>query len=105
MPRGAVMREDMIITKITKPNAFAVLNPLRTFSPLIETTIIHTKNTIATSIIKAAYPNMGIISENTFSSSISVVIRYDKSIATIEPHTRNINPDSTTIIGMAGTYA
>ncbi len=105
MPRGVVMREDKITTKITRPNAFAVLNPLRTFNPFIETTKIQTKNTITASTSKPTYPNTGITKENIFCSSVSGDIKYEGSIATNEPHRRNISPDNTIVMGMTGTYA
>ena len=98
------MRETMTITKMIRPNAFAVLNPLRTFSPFMDMTKIHTKNAIATSASRPTYPKTGIISEKISSSSVSEDIRYDGSIATSEPHMRKTNPDIMIINGITGTY-
>lgn len=49
------MMDDIIITKIMRPKAFAVLNPLTVFNAFIETTKIHTINPIATIAIRPTY--------------------------------------------------
>ena len=54
MPKGAVMREDMMITKMMRPNDFAVPNPWTVFIALTETTKIHTIKPIAATAMSPA---------------------------------------------------
>jgi len=46
------MIEDIIMTKIMRPKAFAVLNPFTVFTAFIEMIKIHATNPIATIAIR-----------------------------------------------------
>ena len=63
------MIDDIIMTKMMRPKAFAVPNPLTVFTAFTETTKIHTTNPIATTAIRPTYPKTGPIKENISSPS------------------------------------
>ena len=52
MPRGVVMMDDIIMTNMMRPKAFAVPNPLSVFIAFTDTTKTHTTNPIATITIR-----------------------------------------------------
>lgn len=105
MPRGEVKMDDIIITKIMRPNAFPVPNPLTVLTAFTETTKIHATNPIATITMMPAYVKTGPIMENSSSSSASDSMICEGSIDVRDPHMRNITAESTIIMGMTGTFA
>ena len=103
MPNGAVTIDDMIMTKIIRPNAFAVPNPFTVFTAFTDTTKIQTTNAIVTVTNSPAYPNMGPIRDRICSSSSSSSINNDESIDAIESIIKNNSIERITDIGINGT--
>ena len=99
------MTDEIIITKIIRPNAFAVPKPFTIFTALTETTKIHTTNAIAVMTNNATYANTGPIMDSTCFSSISDSIIDEGSIDARESIIKNIKIERTTDIGMVGTLA
>ncbi len=99
------MREEIIITKIIRPNAFAVQKSFTVFIALTDTTKIQTTNAIVTMTNNPRYVNTGSIIDNTCFSSISDSIIDKGSIDARESIIKNINIERTIDIGMVGTLA
>ena len=103
MPNRAVTMDDMIITKIIRPNAFAVPNPLTVFTAFTDTTKIQATNAIATMTNNPTYPKMGPTRDRICSSSSSISMNNDESIDAMESIIKNSSIERITDIGINGT--
>ena len=99
------MTDEIIMTKIIRPNAFAVPKPFTVFTALTDTTKIQITNAIATMTNNPAYANTGPIIDSTRFSSISDSNIDEGSIDARESIIKNINIERITDIGMVGTLA
>ncbi len=99
------MTDEIIRTKIMRPNAFAVPKPFTVFTALTDTTKIQTTNAMVAMRTNPTYANTGPIIDNTCFSSIFDSIIDEGSIDARESIIKNIDIERTTDIGMVGTLA